>query len=83
MDIAIVVLAVLTAVGWYLAIDRAVAHARTQRALDDARMERDVYVASLTRTRDALARTAARALAVPALMEERDAMMAELNRRAN
>lgn len=73
--------ALAVASGWLVAIEVWLSWRQDARSLADAREQASVLAGHLARTRDRLAAVAAVADGVPALREERDEMLAELEGR--
>lgn len=73
--------ALAVASGWLVAVEVWLRWRDDARRLADAREQASVLAGQLARTRDRLARVAVVAMGVPALREERDEMLAELERR--
>lgn len=73
--------ALAVASGWLVALEVWTRWRQDAARLADAREHASVLAGSLARTRDRLAAVAVTAMAVPALREERDEMLRELERR--
>ena len=79
-DLWIFGLALVTGAGYVLAAEYYLCWRQAVRELAETRAARDLAAARLLRSRDCLAKVATRAMAVPGLLEERAAMLAELER---
>jgi hypothetical protein len=76
--LCIVASSLAVASGWLVAVEVWLRWRQDARSLADAREQASVLAGHLARTRDRLAAVAAVADGVPALREERDEMLAEL-----